>query len=132
MSGKRPADSPPDGEPNEKKVMSQMSSSLPQVRLGTIGSEEELNTKIEEFATKRLKELLDSETKLRKEAEERAQTAQNKLTENKGRIKKIRRKKSRDSRLMWSMIMSENSCFWPEILKNILKSVLPNCSKMVA
>ena len=86
MSGKRPADSPPDGEPNEKKVMSQMSSSLPQVRLGTIGSEEELNTKIEEFATKRLKELLDSETKLRKEAEERALTAQNKLTENKGRI----------------------------------------------
>merc|ERR1711990_1246793 len=83
MSGKRPADSPPDGEPNEKKVMSQMSSSLPQVRLGTIGSEEELNTKIEEFATKRLKELLDSETKLRKEAEERAQTAQNKLAENK-------------------------------------------------
>ena len=88
MSGKRPADSPPDGEPNEKKVMSQMSSSLPQVRLGTIGSEEELNTKIEEFATKRLKELLDSETKLRKEAEERAQIAQNKLTENKGRIEK--------------------------------------------
>ena len=106
MSGKRPADSPPDGEPNEKKVMSQMSSSLPQVRLGTIGSEEELNTKIEEFATKRLKELLDSETKLRKEAEERAQTAQNKLTENKGRMKKVRRKKSR-------LIMSENSCFWP-------------------
>ena len=129
MSGKRPADSPPDGEPNEKKVMSQMSSSLPQVRLGTIGSEEELNTKIEEFATKRLKELLDSETKLRKEAEERAQTAQNKLTENKGRIKKVCRK---NSRLIWSRNMSENSCSWPGILKNILKSFLPNCSKMVA
>ena len=108
MSGKRPADSPPDGEPNEKKVMSQMSSSLPQVRLGTIGSEEELNTKIEEFATKRLKELLDSETKLRKEAEERAQTAQNKLTENKGRIKKVRGK---NSCLIWFRFMSENSRF---------------------
>ena len=108
MSGKRPADSPPDGEPNEKKVMSQMSSSLPQVRLGTIGSEEELNTKIEEFATKRLKELLDSETKLRKEAEERAQTAQNKLTENKGRIKNVRGKKSC---LSWFRFMSENSRF---------------------
>ena len=119
MSGKRPADSPPDGEPNEKKVMSQMSSSLPQVRLGTIGSEEELNTKIEEFATKRLKELLDSETKLRKEAEERALTAQNKLTENKGRVSK------KFYKVKYLKTLAKT-------FKNILKSVLSYCSKMVA
>ena len=58
--------------------------SLPQVRLGTIGSEEELNTKIEEFARDRLKELLEAETKLRQEAEERCKLYETKLTENKG------------------------------------------------
>ena len=132
MSGKRPADSPPDGEPNEKKVMSQMSSSLPQVRLGTIGSEEELNTKIEEFATKRLKELLDSETKLRKEAEERAQTAQNKLTENKGKDRKINHNQGASGHCPQILISGRKYPKSSQTLKNIRKSVLPNCPKMVA
>ena len=55
------------------------------VRLGTIGSEEELKTKVEEFALDRLKELLDAETKLRNEANENCSKAESRLTESKGK-----------------------------------------------
>ena len=83
---KRSADSAPDDEPNEKKINSSIvSSSLPQVRLGTIGSEEELKGKVEEFARDRLVELLNAETKLRQEAEDRCRNFEAKLTENKGK-----------------------------------------------
>merc|ERR1711990_1060518 len=53
------------------------------VRLGTIGSEEELKGKVEEFARDRLVELLNAETKLRQEAEDRCRNFEAKLTENK-------------------------------------------------
>ena len=87
MSGlKRPADGNADDEPNEKKLNVTLSSSLPQVRLGTIGSEEELKTKVEEFALDRLKELLDAETKLRNEASDNCSKAEARLTESKGSI----------------------------------------------
>ena len=52
--------------------------------MGTIGSEEELKTKVEEFALDRLKELLDAETKLRNEANENCSKAEARLTESKG------------------------------------------------
>merc|ERR1711990_97304 len=53
------------------------------VRLGTIGSEEELKGKVEEFARDRLVELLNAETKLRQEAEDGCRNFEAKLTENK-------------------------------------------------
>jgi len=85
---KRSAECAPDDEPNEKKINSSIvSSSLPQVRLGTIGSEEELKGKVEEFARDRLVELLNAETKLRQEAEDRCRNFEAKLTENKGILK---------------------------------------------
>ena len=49
-----------------------ITSSLPQYRLGTVSSEEELRSKLSEFNKARLVELLDAEKKIKDEAIERA------------------------------------------------------------
>ena len=52
---KRAADDRPDGSPREKRtnLEGNLTSSLPQYRLGTVASEEELHQKVEEFAKSR-------------------------------------------------------------------------------
>lgn len=92
---KRVAEERLDGSPKEKRTNVKQeepnfSSSLPQYRLGTVASEEELNQKVEEFAKSRLVELVDAEKKIKGEAIERAVLAERKLSEKKAFYRIIR------------------------------------------
>ena len=106
---KRAADDRPDGSPKEKRtnLEGSLSSSLPQYRLGTVASEEELHQKVEEFAKSRynfltrkkrignnyyyrLVELVEAEKKIKNEAVERALVAEKKLSDKKAFYRIIR------------------------------------------
>ena len=65
-------------------------SSLPQYRLGTVSSEEELRNKLADFNKARLVELLDAEKKIKEEAIERANQAEKKLSDKKAFYRIVR------------------------------------------
>jgi len=97
---KRTADEGPDGTPLEKKVNAMDSldigssgscmSSLPQYRLGTIASSEELDRRVHEFSKARLVDLLEAEKKIKNESLQRAEVAEKKLAEKKAFYRIVR------------------------------------------
>ncbi|CAG5094576.1 Oidioi.mRNA.OKI2018_I69.XSR.g13679.t1.cds [Oikopleura dioica] len=97
---KRTADEGPDGLPLEKKVNAMDAldlgssgscmSSLPQYRLGTISSSEELDKRVNEFSKARLVDLLEAEKKIKSESLQRAEVAEKKLAEKKAFYRVVR------------------------------------------